>query len=104
MTTETISVPPPLPERAANSRRSSSTIKLLVIAVLVLVLQIPLYLVNSVRQERSDTRKRAFNLVITPPAPTRGRDAAIRARVEAPPADSTFDSYRLVERSLKYGV
>lgn len=106
MTTEAVAVPPPLPESATGIRRSTSTIKLLLIAVLVLVLQIPLYLVNSLRQERSDNRKHAFNLVVTPPAARRAGDgrAPAPSSVEERPADSTFDSYRMVERSLKHGV
>jgi len=105
MTAETISVPPPLPASVTGARRSTSTIKLLLIAVLVLVLQIPLYLVNSLRQERSDNRKRAFNLAVTAPTTSRvGERAPPAPRVEESPADSTFDSYRMVERSLKHGV
>ena len=106
MTAETMSVPPPLPASVTGTRRSTSTIKLLLIAVLVLVLQIPLYLVNSLRQERSDNRKHAFNLPVTPTASRVGERAPAPgpARVEEKPADSTFDSYRMVERSLKHGV
>ncbi len=93
------SVPPPtLPSRAKIDRRNAVTLKLLFIAGLVLLLQLPLQLVNGLRQERSDNRSRAFNL----PIASRGNASA--ARPEARPGDTVFEGYRMVERSLKHGV
>ncbi len=96
--------PPPLATvRQKIDRRNAVTLKLLLIAGFVLLLQLPLYLVNSLRQERSDNRKRAFNLPVTTPAVARG-DVAGAPQLKAPPADVVFEGYRMVERSLKHGV
>ena len=96
--------PPPLvTSRQRIDRRNAVTIKLLFIAGLVLLLQAPLYLVNSLRQERSDNRKRGFNLpVVSPPG---ARSVTMPAPApEPPPADVVFEGYRMVERSLKHSV
>lgn len=99
------SLPPPvLPLTRRIDRRNAVTLKLLFIAGLVLVLQGPLYLVNSLRQERSDNRSRAFHLPVATPAARSGADVAVAPPREAPPADAVFEGYRMVERSLKHGV
>jgi inner membrane protein len=101
--------PPPLPPRPAKTdRRNAVTLKLLFIAGLVLLLQWPLHLVNGLRQERSDNRKRAFDRVVTPP-PGRNdvRTAPPRLavpRLDEPRMDSAVEGYRMVERALKHGV
>lgn len=116
--------PPILPPRTKIDRRNAVTLKLLFIAGLVLLLQVPLYLVNSLRQERSDNYKRGIHLADTPPAAGRGdvQANALPARAlpanvasanassanvlagNEPPADAIFEGYRMVERSLKHGV
>ena len=51
-------LPPSVPAPASR-RRNSVTVKLLFIAGLVLLLQLPLRLINELRQERSDNRAAA---------------------------------------------
>ena len=84
------SPPPVLPAGQKAGRRNAVTLKLLFIAGLVLLLQVPLHLVNGLKQERRDNRAHALGI------------AAQVAR--ATPPDDVFDSYRMVERSLKHGV
>lgn len=84
------SPPPVLPAGQKAGRRNAVTLKLLFIAGLVLLLQVPLHLVNGLKQERRDNRAHALGI------------AAQVARVTPP--DDVFDSYRMVERSLKHGV
>lgn len=100
--------PPPVsPLTRKIDRRNAVTLKLLFIAGLVLLLQVPLYLVNSLRQERSDNRKRAFHLPVTPVTPTalaRGDMSPAAPVADEAPADPVFEGYRMVERSLKHGV
>ncbi len=96
--------PPPLPGLTRKiDRRNAVTLKLLFIAGLVLLLQVPLYLVNSLRQERSDNRKRAFHLPVASTASARG-DVAVPPVRDEVPDDAVFEGYRMVERSLKHGV
>ena len=72
----------------ASRRRNTVTIKLIFIATLVLVLNLPLGLINGLRQERSHTN-----------------EAAVLARSDARElAPTPFEGYRMVERSLKYSV
>jgi inner membrane protein len=84
---------------AASRRRHAVTLKLLFIAVLVLLLQLPLSLVNGLRKERSGNREAAHaRLEAT-------RDS--RADTLAPaynPRVAAAEGYRMVERSLKHGV
>lgn len=102
-------VPKALPERTKIDRRNAVTIKLLFIAGLVLLLQIPLYLVNGLRQERSENRSRAFDTKIaTATTPARGSAPTVTPS-PAPEAleeraEQFVDAYRMVERSLKHGV
>lgn len=92
--------PPPLPPaRNRTDRRNAVTLKLLFIAGLVLLLQVPLHLVNALRQERAENRARGAEGGAAGPA------ASVPAvRVDVPLADSVFEGYRMVERSLKHGV
>lgn len=79
MTTVTV---PPLPSR------TSPTLKLMAIAAIVLLLQIPLLFVNAIRVERFRLQKEA--------------NATLSVeRIEQIPA---VQGHRMVERSLKYGV
>ena len=78
-------------------RRNAVTLKLLFIAALVLLLQLPLGLINSLRQERSGNRADA--------------NARIAARSEGAgevqpynPAVAAAEGYRMVERALKHSM
>ncbi len=107
-----MNTPPVLPTRTRFDRRNTVTLKLLFIAGLVLVLLIPLHLVNSLRQERNENRRVAFNLpAVTAPARSiaternRGpRDVARAAEFAEVAGDPVFEGYRMVERALKHGA
>ena len=90
--------PPILPSRARVARRNHATLKLLFIAGLIFVLQIPLHLVNNLRQERSANRQQAVGRQVVPPRPAAARG------VETVASASVFDAYRMIERALKHGV
>jgi inner membrane protein len=79
-----------------TDRRNRATFKLLFIAALVLLLQMPLHLVNSLQQERRanwGAGRKAFAI------------AADRVdRAVAPTPDDGFEAYRMVERALKHSV
>jgi inner membrane protein len=80
---------PPAP-RPKTDRANAITLKLLLIAALVLLLQAPLHLVNQLQQERRQNN-------------TPGQIApATGDRAEIPAA--TFEPYRMVERALKHSV
>ena len=88
--------PPVLPPSAPTpNRRNAVTLKLLFIAALVLLLQLPLSLVNNLRQERAGNREAAN---ARPAAEYRepARDYS--------PAVAAAEGYRMVERSLKHSV
>ncbi len=94
---------PPLIAPPVPNRRHTVTLKLLFIAALVLLLQLPLGLINNLRQERSGNRE-AANVRL---AQTRGE--AIHPVSSAPeqtysPAVAAAEGYRMVERSLKHSV
>ncbi len=79
----------------ASRRRNTVTLKLLFIAALVLLLQLPLGLINELRQERSGNR-----------ADANARIAA-RGDVRAEsynPAVAAAEGYRMVERALKHSM
>lgn len=97
--------PPVLPLTPTRTdRRNAVTLKLLFMAGLVLLLQVPLHLVNGLRQERSDNRRRGIELsATTMPVPRSAAASAIPRATEAPP-EAAFEGYRMVERSLKHGV
>lgn len=82
--------PPVLPAGQVTRRKNAVTLKLLFIAGLVLVLQVPLHLVNGLNQERRNNRAHALHVATEV--------------VRATPPDEVFDAYRMVERSLKHGV
>ena len=99
-------IPPPLATlppvvRPKPDRRNRITLKLLFIAALVLVLQAPLYLVNTLQQER-----RVNNGDIAPPSDLRAAppDAAKVAPKATAQGSDKFEPYRMVERSLKHSV
>ena len=72
----------------ASRRRNTVTVKLFFIAALVLLLQLPLGLINNLREERSHAR-----------------EAAVMARAGATDyAPAPEEGYRMVYRSLKYSV
>lgn len=90
--------PPVIPQSVAR-RRHAVTLKLLFIAALVLVLQLPLGLINGLRQERSGNReaahaRRADDARVVETAPVDGYN----------PARAAAEGYRMVERSLKHSV
>lgn len=87
---------PPLPARNRIDRRNAVTLKLLFIAGLVLLLQLPLHLVNQLRQERSESLARGYAAgAAAQPA---------RPPVPLPASVDAFDNYRMVERAVKHGV
>lgn len=87
---------------AKPARRHAVTFKLLFIAGLILLLQIPLQFVNALRQERSRQRFPEMSAQVgrAGPAP----QAAKPEVVSAGSSSSAAEGYRMVERSLKYGI
>lgn len=96
-----------------TDRRNRATIKLLFIAALVLLLQLPLQLVNSLQQERRETRAsgtkapeaavatdlRGGRQPVKLPATT-----ALAAASATAGSEGVFEAYRMVERALKHSV
>jgi len=80
---------PPVISPPAPRRRNTVTLKLLFIAALVILLQIPLSLINQLRDGR--VREQEGNAVPTS-----------LARLEA--SASPVEGHRMVERALKYSV
>jgi len=80
---------PPVISPPAPRRRHTVTLKLLFIAALVILLQIPLSLVNQLREGR--VREQEGNAVPT---------SLARVAADASPVEG----HRMVERSLKYSV
>ena len=92
MNTESPDMAPPAP-----NRRNSVTLKLLFMAALVLLLQLPLSLVNDLRKERSGNREAAHA--------RRGDDREVAsAETNYSPTVAAAEGYRMVERSLKHSV
>ncbi len=90
---------PPLLPTTVQRRRHAVTLKLLFIALLVLVLQLPLALINGLRQERSGNREAAHA--------RRADDAQVAEATPVAaynPARAAAEGYRMVERSLKHSV
>lgn len=89
----------PSPAAAAKpaSRRSRVTLKLLFIGFLVLVLQLPLVMVNELRQERAANREAAHARQLGG-----GRGGSYADGYD--PARAAAEGYRMVERSLKHGA
>ncbi len=87
---------PPVIAPPAPNRRNTVTLKLLFIAALVLLLQLPLSLINDLRKERSGNREAAH---------TRQDDLRQASPEQAySPAVAAAEGYRMVERSLKHSV
>lgn len=95
---------PPLPVPTKIDRRNAVTLKVLFIAGLVLLLQAPLHLLNSLRQERSDNYSRAFSSQIAAATPPVGTARADEVRAIEAKKLKFVDAYRMVERSLKHGI
>lgn len=99
--------PPALPPTRVD-RRNAVTLKLLFIAGLVLLLQVPLHLVNALREERRS------HYVPAPEAGASALGGGDARRAKAPLAapsepvplrvQTVFEGYRMVERALKHGV
>lgn len=118
MSTETppriLPIPPaPLPA----SKRYAVTIKLLVVAAIVLLLHIPLSLINDLRQERFENRSAAVRRITEQNAArlsaTEGNglppDRTVANRAETTTANTittsnAFEGYRMVYRALKYSA
>jgi inner membrane protein len=100
------------PSLSVYRRRNTVTLKLLFIAALVLLLQLPLSLVNSLRQERSNNREAAHDRQTEAEQMgkrTSGRDVEVnatevRTMTAYNPARAAAEGYRMVERSLKHSV
>jgi inner membrane protein involved in colicin E2 resistance len=91
---------------APASRRNTVTLKLLFIAALVLLLQLPLSLINELRKERSGNRAEA-NTRIAAQADSSPRAYAVQEGDAAPiysPAVAAAEGYRMVERALKHSM
>lgn len=85
-------------------RRNAVTLKVLFIAGLVLLLQAPLHLLNSLRQERSENYSRAFSSQLAAATPPAGNARADEIRAIEANQLKFVDAYRMVERSLKHGI
>jgi inner membrane protein involved in colicin E2 resistance len=82
---------------ATARRRNAVTLKLLFIAALVIALQLPLTLINGLRQERSGERAAAAARAAT-------RSGGEVAPSQGPSAAFVAEGYRMVYRALKYGA
>ncbi len=80
-------------------RRNAVTLKLLFIAALVLLLQLPLGLINNLRQERSGNRSEANARIAA-----RGDSSAPAESRPYDPAVAASEGYRMVERALKHSM
>lgn len=87
---------PPVLRTAAWPRRHTVTVKLFFIALLVLLLQLPLSLINDLRQERSRNREEAHAraYAVNQAKPDRAYTPAVAAA----------EGYRMVERALKHSM
>lgn len=122
-TPPTTPLPHTLPALAPTKtdRRNRATLKLLFIAALVLLLQIPLQLVNALQQERRATRvSGGAGAEAAAAVATQGNGAVVKRTngtdrtnvsdgAKGSPAAVTgaeagvFEAYRMVERALKHG-
>ena len=87
---------PPLLHAPVTRRSHTVTLKLLFIAALVLLLQLPLSLVNNLRKERSDNRAAVTVRIKTEQAAATGQSYT--------PAMAAAEGYRMVERALKHSM
>ncbi|HWA85376.1 MAG TPA: inner membrane CreD family protein [Opitutus sp.] len=85
-------------------RRNTVSLKLLFIAALVLLLQLPLGLINNLRQERSANREAAHARQAAMSSTRREDRAVDDAPATYNPAHAAAEGYRMVERSLKHSV
>ncbi|MCW5548149.1 MAG: inner membrane CreD family protein [Opitutaceae bacterium] len=92
--------PPRISPMALRPRSHTVTLKLLFIAALVLLLQLPLSLVNNLRQERSDNREAAHARQTE--AGAAKREGGLSPAYD--PARAAAEGYRMVERALKHSV
>jgi inner membrane protein involved in colicin E2 resistance len=89
--------PPVITPSAPPPRNSNTvTLKLLFIAALVLLLQLPLVLVNNLRQERSANREAARARQSTT------HDAKLPTAIS--PGVAATEGYRMVERAVKHSM
>lgn len=106
-------IPPPLPNK--TDRRNATTLKLIVIAALVLLLQAPLFYVSSLQQERRANVAKgrqawteANEEVATAQPDLRRNASPVGPTVPKPEVKaerkSRFEPYHLVERALKYNI
>lgn len=95
--------PPSLP--VAQRRRNTVSLKLLFIAALVLLLQLPLSFINNLRQERADNRAGGGDAALVRDDRSGARLAPAEPKLTVPTgATLAHEGYRMVERSLKHGV
>lgn len=103
MTNPTPAQPPLItPVQNKTHRRNRATLKLLFIAALVLLLQIPLQLVNVLQQERRETRASGAQAASAVGATTEAHKPWVTARSKEP--GTAFEEYRMVERALKHSI
>jgi inner membrane protein involved in colicin E2 resistance len=96
---------PPLLAPPVPRRRHAVTWKLLFIAALVLILQLPLGLINSLRQERAGNRDAAHSRrVELLPTPADGSQVKGPVQPVYNPAQAAAEGYRMVERALKHSM
>ncbi len=97
----------PAPSPALR-RRNTVTFKLLFIAGLVLLLQLPLTLINELRQERSKNRQDANARIAERQASAIAADRTPNPSSDSGraynPAVAAAEGYRMVERSLKHSM
>lgn len=89
----------------ATKRRMGVTVKLILIAAFVLVLQLPLALINDLRQERAHNRaagEKALAVKQVEPRDTRVSSRDRDVVVETPLEQA--EGYRIVERALKHSA
>jgi len=89
-----------------TDRRNRATLKLIFIAALVVLLQLPLQLVSSLQQERRATRASGGHkpeAAATADARTDGRPGTPMV-TEQESTEGVFEAYRMVERALKHSV
>ena len=96
---------PPLLTPMVSRRRHVVTWKLLFIAALVLILQLPLGLINRLRQERAGTRESPHSRhVALLPTPAGGSQMMPPGQPAYNPARAAAEGYRMVERALKHSM
>lgn len=103
LVTPPVIVPPAA--SAATKRRLGVTVKLILIAAFVLVLQLPLSLINDLRQERAKNREAAHaRHVESLLSPSDTASVTNGTQMTYNPARSAAEGYRMVERALKHSA